>query len=189
MVSTVAGTTYGYLDGPANLAQFAIPSGICLDNNGNLYIANRGTHNIRKIDTDGNVSTYAGGSTSGNIDGIGIDSRFTEPIGICISSNGLDMYITQINHGIIRKITPILSSEDFNKIKVVVFPNPNKNQFTIQANEKIVEIFVFDLMGHTIIAKSNNENEIIVNHNLTTGIYFIKIKTEYNFYNTKITVE
>lgn len=49
MVSTLAGSQQGYEDGPAAQAKFYKPGHICMDNQGNLYVADRYNHRIRKI--------------------------------------------------------------------------------------------------------------------------------------------
>ena len=57
-VSTFAGSTQGYLDAPSLNAQFNNPRGLAF-NSGNLFVADRSNHVIRKI-TSGVVSTFAG---------------------------------------------------------------------------------------------------------------------------------
>jgi len=46
--------------GPAIKANFKTPAGLAFDPEGNLYIADRENHRVRKIDTSGNISTFAG---------------------------------------------------------------------------------------------------------------------------------
>jgi streptogramin lyase len=48
-VSTIAGGLQGNNDGPAGQARFYKPGNICLDNQGNIYVADRYNHRIRKI--------------------------------------------------------------------------------------------------------------------------------------------
>ena len=72
MVSTVAGNGIpGYVDGPAATAEFNYPRGICIDPSGNLYIGDSWNHRIRKIDSSGEVSTYAGGGNSFGVQSVG----------------------------------------------------------------------------------------------------------------------
>jgi sugar lactone lactonase YvrE len=49
VVSTVAGSSQGFQDGPVAQAKFYKPGHICLDGQGNLYVADRYNHRIRKI--------------------------------------------------------------------------------------------------------------------------------------------
>jgi sugar lactone lactonase YvrE len=66
IVTTVAGKGLrGYRDGEARDAMFGYPTGIAVDTSGNLYVADRRTHTVRKITTDGNVFTLAGNGQFG----------------------------------------------------------------------------------------------------------------------------
>src|SRR5205807_2456349 len=61
-VTTLAGTTgvTGTNDGVGDVARFNNPSGVAVDNNTNVYVADTFNHTIRKISTDGTVTTIAG---------------------------------------------------------------------------------------------------------------------------------
>lgn len=51
--------------GPATNASLGEPLGLAIAKNGDLYVADRGHHVIRKVDAAGNASTLAGTGTSG----------------------------------------------------------------------------------------------------------------------------
>jgi len=104
LVSTIAGSTQGYLDGQGTAALFSAPQGITADSFGNLYVADTYNHRIRKITPSGQVTTIAG-STEGYADGQGTAARFIYPNGLIIDSSG-NLYVADtVNHRI-RKITP-----------------------------------------------------------------------------------
>ncbi len=84
---------------------FNQPTGICTDAAGNIYIADAGSHVIRKIDPAGNVTTFAGSGVVGNVDGKGTAASFDTPEGIVIDAAG-NLYVTDSKSGLIRAISP-----------------------------------------------------------------------------------
>lgn len=80
-----------------------------MDSSGNLYVADRGNNEIRKIDTTSNmVSLFAGSSGgtagSGN-NAVGTSATFDAPSGIAIDSSG-NLYVSDTNNFEIRMIVP-----------------------------------------------------------------------------------
>lgn len=108
LVTTVAGTLskIGSLNGAAlGKATFNNPHGIYVAKDGNIYIADRYNHIIRKIDTNGNVTTLAGSGSAGSNDGIGTSASFNEPWGLTADSLG-NVYVADTKNNKIRKINP-----------------------------------------------------------------------------------
>jgi hypothetical protein len=103
-VTTVAGspTLFGSVNGTGTAATFTIPTGITTDGT-NLYIADAGAQNIRKIViATGVVTTLAGTGLAGSIDGAGATSSFYAPSGII--SDGVSLYVSDLTNNKIRKI-------------------------------------------------------------------------------------
>lgn len=106
IVSTVAGNGVAALaDGVGTAAYFNKPTGLALDAFGNLFVADRMNHCIRKITPAGVVSTFAGSAIGGYIDGTGAAAHLFEPTSIAFDATG-NMYITERYNNRIRKITP-----------------------------------------------------------------------------------
>ena len=104
-VTTYAGTgSPGFVNGDTSVASFNKPFGICIDQEGNLYLADAYNHCIRKIGTDGIVSTYAGIGTAGYLDGPAVEAKFNQPINICLDDSG-NMYVSDFLNQRIRKIS------------------------------------------------------------------------------------
>jgi len=61
------GDTIGFSGdgGPATQAKIYFPSGVAVDGAGNLYFVDKGNNRVRKIDTKGIITTYAGTGTAG----------------------------------------------------------------------------------------------------------------------------
>jgi sugar lactone lactonase YvrE len=105
-VSTFAGTVFGDDDGIGTAARFRDPSALTRDAAGNLYVADRFNHTIRKITPAGLVTTLAGtAGTPGYLDGTGSAVYFGYPSGIVADSTG-HLFVTDYANNTIRKVTP-----------------------------------------------------------------------------------
>jgi sugar lactone lactonase YvrE len=102
-VTTIAGSSRGYVNGQGTAVQFNYPYGITIDSSDNLYVADSFNNRIRKIDTSGYVTTFAG-STNGYADGQGSAAQFNIPNAITIDSSG-NFYVCDFYNHRIRKIT------------------------------------------------------------------------------------
>ena len=103
-VSTAAGDgTVGYINGDRGTAQFWFPSSVACDRQGNVYIVDPGNLRIRKLSTDGIVSTLAGSGVSGTADGEADVAQFSSMGDIVADSQG-NIYV--IDGDRIRKVTP-----------------------------------------------------------------------------------
>lgn len=103
-VTTIAGNgNKGFNNGNGTAAQFNGPTGIAIDGNGNLFVADAGNYRIRKITPDGQVSTFAGSGVQGDADGDAGAAQLDVPLDMVIDAKG-NLYITDIHR--IRKISP-----------------------------------------------------------------------------------
>ncbi|MGB8260659.1 MAG: hypothetical protein WCE75_09925 [Terracidiphilus sp.] len=109
-VSTFAGplvTGYcSYQDGQGSQARFNAPSGLAIDANANLYVADQNNQVIRKVTPQGLVTTLAGSpGQRGYADGQGSAARFRYPTGIAVDPEG-NLLVTDALNYVVRRITP-----------------------------------------------------------------------------------
>ncbi|MDR3694401.1 gliding motility-associated C-terminal domain-containing protein [Mucilaginibacter sp.] len=103
-VSTLAGqaNVAGSADGVN--ATFNSPTGVAVDNSGNVYVADQGNNLIRRITPNGNVSTLAGiAGVTGAIDGN--NATFNAPTEVAFD-NSQNLYVADAGNNLIRVITP-----------------------------------------------------------------------------------
>lgn len=107
-VTTLAGSgARGAADGVGAAASFAEPSGLALDRDGNLFVADNGNHLLRKVTPAGVVSTIAGTpGVPGWADGIDALAAFNQPIGVAVAADG-SVYVSDFGNNKIRKVTPL----------------------------------------------------------------------------------
>lgn len=88
-----------YADGPLSSAAFGSSlAGICSAADGTIFVADRFNNAIRRIGTDGLVTTIIGGAAAGGtVDGGSAVSQISDPVGIACSPDGLTLYFTQTN--------------------------------------------------------------------------------------------
>jgi len=111
VVTTVAGSgpsgpyiSVAPVDGPALSAVISGPGDLAFDSQGILYFTD-GT-SIRKIASNGTVTTIAGGSTVGSADGVGSAASFNAASGLVFDSVRGYFYVVSWGDNLIRKVTP-----------------------------------------------------------------------------------
>jgi hypothetical protein len=107
-MSTYAGDTTSGYSGDGGLAIHALlrkPVSVATDIVGNLYIADQLSNCVRKVDTNGIISTFAGTGTAGyNGDSIlATNAQLNGPV--CVATDKLgNVYISDANNNRIRKV-------------------------------------------------------------------------------------
>jgi NHL repeat-containing protein len=90
--------------GPATAANLQYPTGVTLDRDGNVFIADAANHRIRRIDPDGTISTVAGTGGAGfaGDGGPATEARLHKPTGVAVSRKGELFIADEYNHRIRR---------------------------------------------------------------------------------------
>jgi DNA-binding beta-propeller fold protein YncE len=99
VITIAGGKRAGNADGPAAQALFDTPTGLAINADGELFIADTANHAIRKLGKDGNVSTIAAPKEDDR------DSLLRSPVGIALTKDGF-LYIASSAHGRVAQITP-----------------------------------------------------------------------------------
>ncbi|MFB7665828.1 hypothetical protein ACFC1R_18055 [Kitasatospora sp. NPDC056138] len=109
-MSTLAGTGvrgFGGDGGPAVDALLNHPSGMLLDDRGNLLIADTQNHRIRAVSPDGRMSTLAGTGVRGfgGDGGPAAEAVLNQPIGLVLDAFG-HLYLADHSNHRVRRIAP-----------------------------------------------------------------------------------
>ena len=113
IITTIAGTGdfgFGGDDGPATRARLRFPRGVAVDGAGNVYIADTDNHRIRKVDSSGTMTTFAG---NGNLNvfanrngdgGPAVRAELASPHDVAVDGKG-NVYIADTFSDRIRKVS------------------------------------------------------------------------------------
>jgi hypothetical protein len=93
--------------GPALDAMFEYPSGLVLDDGGDIYVTDDSANDVRRIDADGTITTVAGdGSPDSHGDGgPAIEAGISSPDDVVIAPDGT-LYIAESDGNRVRRVTP-----------------------------------------------------------------------------------
>jgi sugar lactone lactonase YvrE len=105
LVTTVAGSgTSGSANGKGTAASFNGPAGIAVDASGNLYVGDSNNNVVRKIATDGTVTTLAGTGVSGSANGALTAATFNSPQGVAVDQYNR-VFVADTGNSLIRMIS------------------------------------------------------------------------------------
>ena len=116
IIRTVAGNGFPLFSGDGGLATSAgfalggtaVHQGVALDQAGNIYFTDADDNRIRKVDTNGIITTFAGAGNLGTSGfsgdgGRAVDAKLSVPFGVAVDSHG-NVYIADTGNGRIRKV-------------------------------------------------------------------------------------
>jgi streptogramin lyase len=106
-VTTLAGLAGqpGNINGTLAQVRFRRPRQLVVDLDGVIYVADTGNHCIRRIGTDGTVTTLAGGTVAGFVDAVGSAARFNLPSDVTIGPDG-NLIVTDAGNHRVRLVSP-----------------------------------------------------------------------------------
>ena len=116
----MAGTgtqSYAGDGGQAASAQLHYPGGIAFDSAGNLYIADSGNNRIRKIASNGIISTIAGNGVQGysGDGGLATNAELNGPNSLSVDSAG-NLFVADTQNNVVRLLQPIGSTRAINSV-------------------------------------------------------------------------
>jgi len=186
VISTIAGNgTVGYSGdgGAATAAELFYPTSVAIDGSGNVYIADTYNNFVRKMNTIGVITTFAGNGTFGysGDGGAATTAELNYPYGVAVDGSS-NVYIADYVNNSIRKIngTPTIISALPALSQPTLFPNPATNQLTILTPVNNYSSFtISNLMGQQIIHQPITTPETKINiATLPAGVYFVTFTGE-----------
>ena len=91
--------------GPATAAHLSGVRGIAMDQAGNVFVADTLNDAIRRISTDGTISTLAGGNGYGTRDGPADQAQFERPVRVAVDTEG-NVFVSEAFNSPLRRIAP-----------------------------------------------------------------------------------
>jgi len=151
-VTTVAGSyLVGLQDGKGSAVRFNFPAGVAVGSGGFVYVADTGNNAIRRISSDGTVTTLAGKPAAGFADGKGGNAQFRGPTDLDVDALGNIIVADRLNNRI-RRVTSdgVVATIAGGNVNGFVDGDPLAARFTQPVGVGI------DANGRMFIADRNN---------------------------------
>jgi hypothetical protein len=196
VVTEVAGVdtlygAYGYENGKVPHALFNNPAGIVVDDSGAIYVADEYNNAIRKI-KDSVVTTIAGNTTLGYVDGIDSLAEFNSVIGLGMDKKG-NFYVADDGNNLIREVSPVaplgLTPVVAKNGTMLAYPNPCSDKLIIAA-APAGKAEMFDVMGREVWSNTLFKAPYILSTaDLSPGVYFLRVSDAKQSAVKKIVIE
>jgi len=180
-VSTILGGPNGYAEGIGKSSKFnfGTKSGISIDNDQNLFIADNVNNRIRKVNlTTLQTETIAGDGTLGYLEGK--NSILKNPSSTWANTLG-EVYFLDEGNRYVRKLTPdggIVTYSDIetNQISIesVLYPNPTSDKLFVSGKSTNTLYTILNSLGMEVKKGFTSGNSIDVSQ-LDNGVYYIQL--------------
>lgn len=183
IISAVAGNGgSGYTGdgGAATVATFNTPTGIVVDNSGNMFIGDRGNNVVRRITSSGVITTYAGNfAVGGGFSGDGgpaTAASLAQPTKVSLD-NGGNLLIADAANNRIRRInnpaTTGLQSQPY--ADVCISPDPATDHINIKTTARIEEVRIYNMNGQLVYKANDLTSNTIDVTKLEQGMFSLLI--------------
>ena len=171
-ITTIAGNGingYSGDGGAATNASLSLPNGVTIDHAGNLFVSDEGNHRIRRINTNGIITTFAGTITNGysGDGGFATNARLYYPLKTVFDPAG-NLYIADAGNNRIRKVDTngIITTVAGNGRKGYSGDNTNATKTSLTAPDSVI----VDNNGNLYIADTgtNRIRKVDANGIITT---------------------
>lgn len=72
---------------------------------------------------------------------------------------------------------------------IKIYPNPAKEYFYIQSGNQTLETTIYNAVNQKIYQSAQSGIQTISTQNFSSGVYFVRIKTEHGFFTEKLVIE
>ncbi len=198
IITTIAGnnTMGGTGDGgAATSAQLSFPSSVSLDMAGSLYIADQGNNKIRRVDSLGMISTFAGSGTAGYTGdyGLPMNAELSAPNAV-YADGWMRIYIPDYNSNVVRIVrqgSAGVAATNALSAGIKTYPNPTAGMFTVEipAVAGNSMITVNDVLGNVVATNYTSVQRSTVDlRNMPAGNYIVKVVSGNKTYTGKVEI-
>lgn len=147
-------------------ATFNNPTGISVDSLGNVFVADSGNNKIRKIDSNGVVTTLAGSGASGFTDGTGTGATFSFPTDVQVDLCG-NIYVADMNNHAIRLCTSlgVVTTLAGDGYKGYVDGSAGNSEFTFPTS-------AVSISGNVYVADTGNDAIRVIKGNVVSTLAY-----------------
>lgn len=196
-ITTIAGSgsgsEFGFKDGQGRDALFDRPERVAVDENGNVYVADKLNNRIRKISPTGEVSTFAGSGERTSKNGLGKEASFDQPFYIWYDGSK-NLYVIEDKNSVRRinkegKVSTIIKSQNYPGYVDGEIGDANFDGVKAVVSNSKGEIFVLDAGNNCIRKLSGGVVSTFVGNTNAKLMYESQVKdgtgTKATFWNLK----